>query len=136
MIERIARQRRSALKRVDVDFHFEYQPPATSADPSARRQRRGPDLADRLGRDRSADARAHQAHNAAVALASLDVLADEGLVVGREAVTRGFAALRWPARIEVVAESPWLVIDGAHNVAAARALAETLRTCFPPRPGP
>jgi dihydrofolate synthase/folylpolyglutamate synthase len=34
----------------------------------------------------------------------------------------------------VVAESPWLVIDGAHNVAAARALAETLRTCFPPSP--
>jgi dihydrofolate synthase/folylpolyglutamate synthase len=77
---------------------------------------------------------AHQAHNAAVALASLDVLADEGLAVGREAVTRGFAALRWPARIEVVAESPWLVVDGAHNVAAARALAETLRTCFPPAP--
>ena len=29
-------------------------------------------------------------------------------------------------------EDPWLVIDGAHNAASAAALAETLRTCFPP----
>src|SRR5581483_293131 len=75
---------------------------------------------------------AHQAHNAAVALASLDVLDEQGLNVPREAVVRGFAGLRWPARVEIVGESPWLVIDGAHNVASAEALAETLRTCFPP----
>jgi dihydrofolate synthase/folylpolyglutamate synthase len=74
----------------------------------------------------------HQAHNAAVALAALDTLAEEGLPVGREAVARGFASLRWPARVEVLGEAPWLVIDGAHNVASAEALAETLRTNFPP----
>jgi dihydrofolate synthase/folylpolyglutamate synthase len=34
--------------------------------------------------------------------------------------------------VEVVGEKPWLVIDGAHNVASASALADTLRTCFPP----
>jgi dihydrofolate synthase/folylpolyglutamate synthase len=53
------------------------------------------------------------------------------LAVSSGAVTRGFAALRWPARVEVLGEAPWLVIDGAHNVASAHALAETLRTCFP-----
>src|SRR5207237_200408 len=74
----------------------------------------------------------HQAANASVALASLDALAETGWDVGREAVVRGFASLRWPARVEVLGESPWLVVDGAHNVAAAEALAETLRTCFPP----
>lgn len=134
VIERMARQRRSDLKRVDVDFHLEYRPPA----PPLTRPRAG-SVAVRTWRTDWGVLElpllgAHQAHNAAVALASLDVLADEGLAVGREAVTRGFAALRWPARIEVVAESPWLVVDGAHNVAAARALAETLRTCFPPAP--
>src|SRR5204863_5185496 len=76
----------------------------------------------------------HQAQNAAVALAGLDVLAEQGLVVGPAAVARGFAGLRLPARVEVVGESPWLVVDGAHNVASAEALAETLRTCFPPTP--
>jgi dihydrofolate synthase/folylpolyglutamate synthase len=74
----------------------------------------------------------HQAQNAAVALACLDVMAEDGLAVGRDDVIRGFAALRWPARVEILGESPWLVIDGAHNVASAEALAETLRTCFPP----
>ena len=38
----------------------------------------------------------------------------------------------WPARVEVVGERPWLVIDGAHNAASAAALADTLLTCFPP----
>jgi len=53
------------------------------------------------------------------------------LAVTRSDVVQGFASLRWPARVEVVAERPWLVIDGAHNPASAAALAETMETCFP-----
>ena len=55
-----------------------------------------------------------------------------GLAVSRDDVVRGFAGLKWPARVELLGERPWLVIDGAHNAASAQALAETLRTCFPP----
>ena len=74
----------------------------------------------------------HQAHNVAVVLAGLDLLAEvePGLAVRREDVVKGFAALKWPARVEVVGENPWLVIDGAHNVASAIALADTLRHVF------
>ena len=57
---------------------------------------------------------------------------EPSLTVSRDDVVRGFAALRWPARVEVVGEKPWLVIDGAHNAASAAALADTLATCFPP----
>ena len=76
----------------------------------------------------------HQAHNAAVALAGFDVLAEvqPRLAVGRDDVARGFAELRWPARVEILGHRPLLVIDGAHNGASAVALADTLRTCFPP----
>jgi dihydrofolate synthase/folylpolyglutamate synthase len=76
----------------------------------------------------------HQAHNAAVALAALDVVAEvqPGLAVSRADVVRGFGGLRWPARVEVLGQRPWLVIDGAHNGASAVALAETLGLCFPP----
>jgi len=76
----------------------------------------------------------HQAHNATVALASLDALAEvePSLAVSRDDVVRGFATLRFPARVEVLGQNPWLVIDGAHNAASALALADTLRTCFPP----
>ena len=34
----------------------------------------------------------------------------------------------------MLGESPWLVIDGAHNVASAKALAETLLNYFPATP--
>jgi dihydrofolate synthase/folylpolyglutamate synthase len=54
--------------------------------------------------------------------------------VTRAAVVRGFDGLRWPARVEVLGEAPWLVIDGAHNVASAEALAETLLHHFPATP--
>jgi dihydrofolate synthase/folylpolyglutamate synthase len=76
----------------------------------------------------------HQAHNAAVALAGLDLLAEvhPSLAVSRDDVVRGFATLRWPARVEVAGQQPYLVIDGAHNVASAVALVDTLRTYFPP----
>jgi dihydrofolate synthase/folylpolyglutamate synthase len=76
----------------------------------------------------------HQAHNAAVALAGLDLLGElyPTLAVNRSHVIRGFESLNWPARVELVHERPWLVIDGAHNAASAAALAETLTTCFPP----
>jgi len=74
---------------------------------------------------------AHQAQNAATAIASLDALAEQGIDVTREDVERGWSELSWPARVEVVSSMPWTVIDGAHNVASAAALAETLDTCFP-----
>jgi dihydrofolate synthase/folylpolyglutamate synthase len=71
-----------------------------------------------------------------VALAGLDLTAEvePDLEVSRDAAVRGLGTLRWPARVEVMEKTPWLVVDGAHNVASALALAETLRTCFPPTP--
>ena len=133
-IHRAARLRGTPLREVDVDFQYDYIPPeAPLTRPTPGRvlvrtwRRQWPGVAlPMLG--------AHQGHNAAIALAGLDALAEQGIEVGPEDVARGFAALSWPARVEVIAEEPWVVVDGAHNVASASALAETLRTCFPPSP--
>jgi dihydrofolate synthase/folylpolyglutamate synthase len=133
-IRRVARGRRTQIRELDVDFGYTYRPPS----PSLTRPTAGHVLVSTWRTDwgpiRLPLLGAHQAQNAAVALAGLDVLATFGLVVDREAVVRGFGELRWPARVEILGESPWLVIDGAHNVASAEALGETLRTCFPPTP--
>lgn len=134
VIRRVAAQRRCALRELDRDFHYAYEAPvAPLSRPGAGR------VAVRTWRTDWGELElpllgAHQAHNAAVALASLDVLGEQGWAVERPAVVRGFAGLRWPARVEVLGEAPWLVVDGSHNVAAAEALAETLRTCFPATP--
>ena len=133
-IRRVALERGCPLRELGVDFWYEAiapEPPLvrpTTCLVEARTWRTdwGRLSLPLLGR--------HQAHNAAVALAGLDVLAEvePSLTVTRDDVVRGFATLRWPARVEVVGEKPWLVIDGAHNAASAAALADTLLTCFPP----
>jgi dihydrofolate synthase / folylpolyglutamate synthase len=61
---------------------------------------------------------AHQVENAVTAVAALRTLG-----VPDRAITAGIAASRWPGRLERIAESPDIVVDGAHNPAGARALA-------------
>jgi len=135
-IRRVAAARRCRLREIGVDFHYKAFDPTPPLDRptgcrvavTTWRTDWGTLEVPLLGR--------HQARNAAVALAGLDALAevDSTLAVDRRAVVQGFSTLRWPARVEVMERAPWLVIDGAHNVASAEALADTLRTCFPKTP--
>jgi dihydrofolate synthase/folylpolyglutamate synthase len=73
----------------------------------------------------------HQAANAAVAVATVEVLRDAGLSLSDAAVARGLREVRWPARVEVVSERPAVVLDSAHNVPSAEALVRTLRELVP-----
>ena len=76
----------------------------------------------------------HQASNAAVADGLLDALELAGIAtVPLEARRKGYAAARWPGRLELVAarvpgsgELREVLLDGAHNPDGARALAQAL----------
>ena len=72
----------------------------------------------------------HQAANAATALATLDVLRQSRWNIPPAAVQRALAGLSWPARVQVVARRPAVVLDAAHNVASTEALVETLAESF------
>ncbi len=74
---------------------------------------------------------AHQAANAAVAVAAIEVLHDAGFSLPESAIRRGLAAIDWPARIEVVSRRPTIILDTAHNVPSAEALVNTLREAVP-----
>jgi dihydrofolate synthase/folylpolyglutamate synthase len=74
----------------------------------------------------------HQAANAAVAVACVEQLRAAGWQLPDAAVAAGLANVRWPARLEVVNHCPLVVLDCAHNVASAEALAQTLEVSFPP----
>ena len=74
---------------------------------------------------------AHQAHNAALAVATVEFLRDAGFTISQPALTTGLARLNWPARIEVLSREPVVILDTAHNVPSALALVETLRESFP-----
>lgn len=73
----------------------------------------------------------HQAINAAVALETLDSLRKHGLTIPEGAIQEGFKKVQWFGRFTCLMKSPWFFIDGAHNPAAARCLAGTVRRCFP-----
>ncbi|HUE03733.1 MAG TPA: folylpolyglutamate synthase/dihydrofolate synthase family protein [Bryobacteraceae bacterium] len=70
----------------------------------------------------------HQVENARTAIAAL-----EQLGVEPEAIRCGIAQTRWPGRLERVAENPEIILDGAHNPAGARALADYLARFYEPR---
>jgi dihydrofolate synthase/folylpolyglutamate synthase len=68
----------------------------------------------------------HQRHNAAVALAALEIVQDR-FPVTEAAIRAGLATVQWPGRLEVMLERPTVVIDGAHNGAGALALVQELK---------
>ncbi len=69
----------------------------------------------------------HQARNAGLAYALCRTLADRGVAIPRDAIRAGFGAARWPGRLELVADDPPVVVDGAHTVEAVDVVVETLR---------
>ncbi|HWH32350.1 MAG TPA: Mur ligase family protein [Egibacteraceae bacterium] len=75
---------------------------------------------------------AHQARNAAVALAAVEGFLGFAGGLDAEVIREGFAAVRSPGRVEVVRrrDAAPVVLDGAHNPAGAATLAQTLRTEF------
>jgi dihydrofolate synthase/folylpolyglutamate synthase len=70
----------------------------------------------------------HAAHNAAAAVVAVEALLERPL--DRDAVRLALGAATSPGRLEVAARRPLVVLDGAHNPAAARALAEALPDTF------
>jgi dihydrofolate synthase/folylpolyglutamate synthase len=68
---------------------------------------------------------AHQKQNASLAIAALQF---GGIAVREEAVVQGLATVLWPARFQHWDERT--IIDGAHNLAGARVLADTWREQF------
>jgi dihydrofolate synthase/folylpolyglutamate synthase len=135
VIERASAERQSPLRQRGVDFDFEHRP-AQIGDGEERLPRirvrtwrgAGPWLGLGLVGE-------HQAANAALAIAAVEVLREQGVSFSDRAVAEGLARVRWPARLEIVGRRPLILLDCAHNVASAQALALALRESFPLSPG-
>jgi dihydrofolate synthase/folylpolyglutamate synthase len=130
VIRDVCRQRGSRLVEIDTDFSYRHVPARIAADRQrpaqvqvTTRQRCWPALELAL-------IGAHQAANAAVALAVVEELQRQGLAIGDRAVAAGLAQVRWPARLEIVGHRPLQVLDCAHNVASAQALVAALGESF------
>lgn len=69
---------------------------------------------------------AHQIDNAALVLATCEILNKNNVDLTLENIKQGLVQNRWPGRLEIVSESPLVLLDGAHNFIAARNLATYL----------
>ncbi|MGH7205731.1 MAG: bifunctional folylpolyglutamate synthase/dihydrofolate synthase [Nitrospiraceae bacterium] len=69
---------------------------------------------------------AHQLDNVACSLALLELAVAKGIRVSEESVRAGLRSLCWEGRLEVVEHRPMLLLDGAHNPAAAEVVASHL----------
>jgi dihydrofolate synthase/folylpolyglutamate synthase len=137
VIREVCRRQGCRLVELGISFDFRYRPPQRL------------DLAPAMGsidfhhddqgvehpcRDvRLALLGRHQAANAAVAVAALVELRQNGWEVPEKAVRDALGDLRWPARVELLARRPAVVIDAAHNVASIEALLSVLDESFSPR---
>jgi dihydrofolate synthase/folylpolyglutamate synthase len=118
-IERIAVERDAPVFRLGRDFQVEGETPARFKYSGF--DVRYDDLScPLLG--------AHQLENCACALSLVESARRDRLAIQEPAIREGFRTVQWEGRLEIVARDPLTVLDGAHNPAAARALADYLRT--------
>jgi len=68
----------------------------------------------------------HQAYNCGLALAILDRLRERGIETTELDVARGLARTLANGRMELVFESPRIMVDGAHNPESIRALVKSI----------
>jgi len=76
----------------------------------------------------------YQADNAALVLAACEILNKNGTCcLSEETIRTALEQNRWPGRLEKVSDSPLILLDGAHNLAAAKNLARFLSEELPDR---
>ena len=72
----------------------------------------------------------HQAVNAATAVACIERIRQEGYSVPRTSIYGGLKAVRWAGRMQVVGQSPVVLLDGAHSPTSAEALCKAIGEVF------
>ena len=74
----------------------------------------------------------HQIENAGMALALLDTYCQKTgrELASNELVAQALEKTRWPGRLEVLSSEPMMILDGAHNPHAIKALVATLQERF------
>ena len=76
----------------------------------------------------------YQVENAALAIAACELLNKDRTAISQKSIRNGLKKTRWPGRLEIVSEHPMIILDGAHNLIAARKLAKFLGDHLAQRP--
>lgn len=126
-LERISAERNAPLTLIGRDYRFEAHPPQMNGQQITLNHHRPPqDYHTNLIGE-------HQAINMSVALAAIHHLQNV-LPISEEAIMQGLQQVQWPGRLEVVKQTPTIVLDAAHNRASFGYLRKALTTVFNKQP--
>ena len=70
----------------------------------------------------------YQVDNAALVLAACELIGKNNAALTLNNIQEGLSKNLWPGRLEIVSDNPFIILDGAHNLAAARNLAKFMST--------
>ena len=122
-----AAEQLATMYLLDRDFAFDYTAKADWGSQVAFHGNTAP-LTRKLSFDLLLEGR-HQASNATVAMAIVDVLRDQGVAVSTDAACDGISRLNCEARIERfrLPDDVLVIVDAAHNTNSIDALCETIQ---------
>lgn len=72
----------------------------------------------------------YQRRNIALAIAIIELLEKKGFEIGSGDIREGLRETIWPGRLHLISKEPLIVLDGAHNPAGIRELAEAVEKAF------
>ncbi|MBQ6322742.1 MAG: hypothetical protein IJI24_07700, partial [Lachnospiraceae bacterium] len=75
----------------------------------------------------------HQIHNAVLAIEAVFALRELGYAISSKAILAGLGKARWEGRMQVMQDCPLVIMDGAHNPGAVRALLDSVERELPGR---
>ena len=70
---------------------------------------------------------AHQVENAALAI----TMAKTCIEIDKESLSSGLREISWPGRLHVIQRRPYIILDGAQNVASIKAALSSIKKVFP-----
>lgn len=126
VIDSIAATKNASRMRYGSDYHVSHQESVVKGEifdyTSSVRQ----------GRFQTGLLGLHQIENAGMAIALLDTFCKEGgrELASNDLIGQALEETRWPGRLEIVSRDPLMILDGAHNPHAIKALLTTLQERF------
>jgi dihydrofolate synthase/folylpolyglutamate synthase len=120
LFKEICEGRKAAFYRVGRDFRYRSKGAEISYF-GMKRELKGlrPSLAGR-----------YQCRNAALSLAVIETLETKGYRISEKHIRDGLGDTVWPGRMQIMSRNPLVIVDGAHNPAGARELADSITGGF------
>jgi dihydrofolate synthase/folylpolyglutamate synthase len=69
----------------------------------------------------------HQIENACLAIKAIEILDKKKIKIGENQIKDALKNVKWQGRLQILREKPYVVLDGAHNLASGKVLKKSLK---------